>query len=159
MYRRPDTRAAPAPTSSPSSLAASVLQEVSNRAQAAPSSERALSATESLAGPIHMCTNSASFRNIINSHRAVVVCFSNMVTCPPCRMIAPVYEQLANEKGIKVGSPKGAAFVKVDMANPNGHGLAGDMGVRVMPTFMFYLNGKKVHYYLTLHSKSNIVFS
>lgn len=62
-------------------------------------------------------------------------------------MIAPVFEQLASEKGIKLGgggSSSGAVFAKIDMSIPAGNQLAGEWGVRVMPTFMFFLDGKKV---------------
>lgn len=62
-------------------------------------------------------------------------------------MIAPVYEQLASEKGVKIGagaSGKGAAFTKIDIRVGSGGTLAQEWGVRATPTFMFFLDGKKV---------------
>ncbi len=65
----------------------------------------------------------------------------------PCRMIAPIYEDLARNKGIRVGNNGvGAAFTKIDMSTPMGNQLASEWGVRVMPTFMFFLDGKKVYF-------------
>ncbi|KIY63395.1 DUF862-domain-containing protein [Cylindrobasidium torrendii FP15055 ss-10] len=153
MYRRPSAPGTPAPASTPSTpmnadLAGAILQAVANQAQgaAAPQANgHGLPATESLAAPLHPCTNSASFQNLLRTHKAVVANFSNVITCGPCRMIAPIYESLAHEKGVKVGTNGvGAAFTKIDMSAPGGNQLASEMGVRVMPTFMFFLDGKKV---------------
>ncbi len=59
-------------------------------------------------------------------------------------MIAPVYEQLARDKGVRVGTNGvGAVFTKIDMSTPSGNQLASQLGVRVMPTFMFFLDGIK----------------
>jgi len=57
--------------------------------------------------------------------------------CGPCRMIAPIFKKLAKEIGDK------AVFVKVDT---NGlHELSSRYGVRSLPTFKFFLGGKKVN--------------
>lgn len=57
--------------------------------------------------------------------------------CGPCRMVAPVVEELATEygeKGLKVG--------KVDVdANP---GTAARFGVRSIPTILFFKGGEVV---------------
>lgn len=54
--------------------------------------------------------------------------------CGPCRMIAPVYQQMSNEYRGR------AIFVKVDIQRDN-------VGVQIssMPTFQFYYNGKMTH--------------
>ncbi|KAK0464417.1 PPPDE putative peptidase domain-containing protein [Desarmillaria tabescens] len=157
MYHRPTPSATPAPTPLTSgqapdpALAASILQSVAEQAQrnVGSSTTRApmsLPATESLAAPLHQCTNSASFHNLLRTHRAVVANFSNVATCMPCRMIAPIYEDLARNKGVSVGNHGvGAAFIKIDMSTPMGNQLASEWSVRVMPTFMFFLNSKKIH--------------
>jgi len=54
--------------------------------------------------------------------------------------MAPVYKQLAKE----IGQEK-AVFTKVDMNDPNTYQLAQRYGVRSMPTFVFFYNGKKVN--------------
>eukprot|EP00956_Cyclotella_meneghiniana_P035498 scaffold115418_cov119-Cyclotella_meneghiniana.AAC.4 len=57
--------------------------------------------------------------------------------CGPCRMIAPIFKKLAKEVEGK------AVFVKVDTNAL--HELSGRYGVRSLPTFKFFLNGKKVN--------------
>ncbi|KAF9071216.1 PPPDE putative peptidase domain-containing protein [Rhodocollybia butyracea] len=150
MYRRPGTTPSqlPTPAATPNpELTASILQAVAARAQQdmqPPSSGTPLQATQSLAGPFHPVTNSASFQNALRTHKAVVVNFSNLITCAPCRQVAPVYEQLAHEKGTKTSGGAGAAFIKIDLATPSGNALGSEWSVRVMPTFMFFLDGKKI---------------
>lgn len=142
MYRRPSPGAQPPLVTTPA--ASSILEAVAARAT---TMHTPLAATESLAGSIHVCSNTASFGNVIRSHRAVVAIFTNIHTCPPCRAIAPVYEQLASEKGIRMngdGGRTGAAFVKIDMSTPGGHQVAQDWGISVMPTFKFFLDGKEI---------------
>ncbi|KAJ7935498.1 PPPDE putative peptidase domain-containing protein [Mycena leptocephala] len=150
MYSRPTPGApavAPPPPNQP--VAASLLQAVAAQAQASsstPSMPAApLAATESLAGPIHPSTNSASFRNLLRTHRAVVAFFTDYQGCPPCRMIAPVFEQLAADKGVRAAAGgRGAAFTKIDLRVGAGGTLATEWGVRVTPTFMFFLDGTKI---------------
>ncbi|KAH9979212.1 PPPDE putative peptidase domain-containing protein [Russula vinacea] len=90
-------------------------------------------------GPIHPSTNPASFRSLLGSHRAVVAMFTS-ATCPPCRMIEPVFEELARSKGqLQV------AFVKVDLGVGMGSMVAREYGVAATPTFGFFLDGKKTH--------------
>eukprot|EP00814_Leptocylindrus_danicus_P002647 CAMPEP_0116034128 /NCGR_PEP_ID=MMETSP0321-20121206/19415_1 /TAXON_ID=163516 /ORGANISM="Leptocylindrus danicus var. danicus, Strain B650" /LENGTH=105 /DNA_ID=CAMNT_0003510365 /DNA_START=154 /DNA_END=471 /DNA_ORIENTATION=+ len=55
--------------------------------------------------------------------------------CPPCRMIAPKFEQMAKDF-------PDVTFIKVDV--DEGQDVAAQAGVSCMPTFMFYKGGKKV---------------
>mmetsp|Transcript_9862 Transcript_9862/g.14771 ORF Transcript_9862/g.14771 Transcript_9862/m.14771 type:complete len:659 (+) Transcript_9862:139-2115(+) len=57
--------------------------------------------------------------------------------CGPCRMIAPIFKKLAQEVGEK------AVFVKVDTNAL--HELSSRYGVRSLPTFKFFLGGRKVN--------------
>ena len=57
-------------------------------------------------------------------------------SCGPCHMIAPAYKALADEYKGK------AIFLKVDVER--NHETSSSMGIRSMPTFQFYSNGKKV---------------
>lgn len=57
--------------------------------------------------------------------------------CGPCRMIAPIFKKLAQEIGGK------AVFVKVDTNAL--YELSSRYGVRSLPTFKFFLGGRKVH--------------
>ena len=145
MFRGPGENT-PTPTRSitpavPDAAAtSSVLQGVASRA--APFSSGTpgqLSATSSLTGRIHACTNPASFHSLLNTHRAVVAFFTS-ASCPPCRTIEPVFETLAMEKSVRPG----VAFTKIDMGVGRGVDVAGEYSVRVTPTFIFFLDGKNV---------------
>jgi thiol-disulfide isomerase/thioredoxin len=154
MFRRPTAggvpSTAPPPVSNPD-LASALLQGVASRATSnstpsylptsAPTSSSAPTptpATQTLASPIHLSTNPSSFHSVLRTHRALVAFFTS-TTCGPCRIIAPVFEELAAAK-----SRNGVAFTKIDLAVGMGSSVASEWGVRVTPTFVFFLDGKKV---------------
>lgn len=56
-------------------------------------------------------------------------------------MIAPIFEELAGEK-TKNGDS--VAFTKIDLDVGMGSAVAREWGVSVTPTFVFFLDGKKV---------------
>jgi thioredoxin 1 len=57
--------------------------------------------------------------------------------CGPCRMVAPIVEQLAEEYG-----EKGLKVAKLDVdANPS---ISARFGVRSIPTILFFKGGKLV---------------
>ncbi|KAF8517353.1 thioredoxin family protein [Hysterangium stoloniferum] len=141
MYRPPS--AAPStlpPSQAPTmDLGASLLQAVASQASSnayptpSPTPRRPSPATSTLTAPLQIATNPASLNAIVASHRCVSVFFTS-ATCPPCRLVEPVFEELARANaGSKV------AFVKVDL----GMGGVG-FDVRATPTFWFYLDGKKM---------------
>ncbi|KAI0279227.1 PUL domain-containing protein [Russula aff. rugulosa BPL654] len=123
----------------------SLLQSLSNRATgsslagSAPDSGYSTPSTSGASGPIHPSTNPSSFRSLLSTHRGVVAMFTS-ATCPPCRMIEPVFEDLARSK--KNGQ---IAFVKVDLGVGMGSMVAREYGVTATPTFGFFLDGKKIH--------------
>ncbi|KAI0248568.1 PPPDE putative peptidase domain-containing protein [Lactifluus subvellereus] len=95
--------------------------------------------------PIHVSTDPASFRRLLGAHRAVVAMFTS-ATCGPCRMIEPVFEELARAK--KAGGKErgdGVAFVKVDLGVGMGVMVAREHNVAATPTFGFFLDGKRIH--------------
>ncbi|KAH0832170.1 hypothetical protein J3R83DRAFT_13083 [Lanmaoa asiatica] len=135
--RPPPSTASPDPA-----LAASLLQAVAAQAtRGGPSlgdarstppapapapiaSSRAVLAPDApLAAPMHITTNPASFHSLLRSHRAVVAFFTS-ATCGPCRMIEPVFKELARSKSRPNG---GVGFAKVDLSV----GLGGAGGERV----------------------------
>lgn len=149
MYRRPSPQAPtpsiPTPISAANAspdpqLAASILQAVAARARSSMPTPSA--ATQTLTAPIHVITNPPSFQSFLRTHRAAVAFFTD-VNCGPCRMIEPVFERLSEEKGVKPDG-KGVGFAKIDIGVGLGQSLASQWGIRATPTFIFFLDGKKV---------------
>jgi thiol-disulfide isomerase/thioredoxin len=64
-------------------------------------------------------------------------------TCPPCRMIEPVFEELAREKA-KRGGEGQVVFAKVDLGVGMGSMVMREYGIAATPTFVFFLDEKKV---------------
>lgn len=69
--------------------------------------------------------------------------------CGPCRMIAPLIDEIANEKAgtVKVGK------VNVD-DNP---GIASKFRIQAIPTILIFKNGEKKDQITGLTSKSDLV--
>ena len=192
MYRRPTpgaAAAAPPPQTFNTPLASSLLQSVASQAggsgaglgQAsnsnpnpnprsrpngypAPTPVTPQPETNTVAAPLQVCSNQQHFNSILGSHRGVVAFFTSR-TCPPCRVVEPVFEEIALNKASSVGSTAGGgnggvgaaaagkggiAFVKVDLGGGGilgggGQVVASTYGVRVTPTFLFVVDGKKVY--------------
>ncbi|KAJ1959935.1 hypothetical protein GGI12_004078 [Dipsacomyces acuminosporus] len=78
----------------------------------------------------------------MKTHRAVVLYFTSF-TCPPCRVIAPIYEEMVKDKNAELlaaGSDKHILGIKIDCSMQ--HNIAAPFNVRGTPTFMFYLDGQ-----------------
>merc|ERR1712113_214408 len=72
-----------------------------------------------------------------NIAKDILVCVDFFATwCPPCRMIAPILEEMAKEFEGKV------LFLKVDV--DESEEIAGKEGIQAMPTFIFYKNGTRI---------------
>ncbi|KAI9462222.1 PPPDE putative peptidase domain-containing protein [Boletus coccyginus] len=158
----PPARVAPSTASPDPALAANLLQSVASQATTgglsaggtlspppapalAPvpvSPQLTLPAPDApLAAPMHITTNPASFHNLLSSYRAIVAFFTS-ATCGPCRMIEPVFEELAKSKSRANG---GVGFAKIDLSVGLGNTLAGEYQVHATPTFLFFLDGRKTH--------------
>ncbi|GAB6074145.1 thioredoxin [Nautilia lithotrophica] len=80
--------------------------------------------------------NAQNFADTVKNNDVVVVDFW-APWCGPCRMIAPIIEELAEEykeKGVVVGK------VNTDEAPE----IAGQFGIRSIPTVIFFKNGEAV---------------
>ena len=84
---------------------------------------------------IHPSTNPASFRNLLGAHRAVVAMFTS-ATCPPCRMIEPVFEELERAKAKAEGQQ--VAFVKVGLGVGMGSAGVNAPELRTQVDFLLY---------------------
>ncbi|KAH6911566.1 thioredoxin family protein [Coprinopsis sp. MPI-PUGE-AT-0042] len=148
MYRRPSAGTPTPPPVAPAAqqpinqeTAAALLQAVSTMAtqnQGASGSSQ----PNPIAGPIHIVTNTPSFASFLKTHKAAVAFFTSQ-TCPPCRMIEPVFERLAEEKGVRIDRD-GAGFAKIDLGVMGGSQLSSQYNVHATPTFLFFMDGQKV---------------
>jgi len=83
-----------------------------------------------ISAPLH-------FRTLLNGHTYLIADFY-ATWCPPCKQIAPIYNQLSTAHA----SPGKFAFVKVNVDEQRE--IAGQYGVTAMPTFMVFKDGKKI---------------
>lgn len=96
-----------------------------------------------------MQTNDANFQSdVLNSGTPVVVDFY-ADWCGPCKMLAPVLDEVSTEMGDKV------KIVKLNIdENPQ---AAAQYGVRSIPTMIMFSSGQAVSSKVGLHPKGSIV--
>ncbi|KDN52836.1 thioredoxin [Tilletiaria anomala UBC 951] len=77
------------------------------------------------------------FQDAIQGDKVVVIDFW-ATWCGPCKMVSPIFEKLSEGAAAdKVG------FYKVDVDEQEQ--IAQEVKVKVMPTFMFFKGGQKIH--------------
>ncbi|KAH7318348.1 PUL domain-containing protein [Stachybotrys elegans] len=69
--------------------------------------------------------------------QSCAVIFFTSATCGPCKVLYPVYDELAEEHGDK------ATFIKVDIALPQAAEAASKFSVRATPTIVTFLKGEE----------------
>lgn len=85
-------------------------------------------------GVIHM--DSAKFTETIKSSKVPVIVDYSAQWCGPCRMMAPIFERLANDFAGKI------IFGKVDIDEEPG--IAQAYGITAVPTFIIFKDAKPV---------------
>ncbi|POW04925.1 hypothetical protein PSTT_10044 [Puccinia striiformis] len=100
--------------------------------------------------PLISCSSVTNFDQELNQHYCVVANFTNERGCPPCRVIAPIYQNLAtklhsnpspNHHG-RQPKVKDIKFIKIDTASSIQ--LSQRYQIRATPTFKFFINKKEV---------------
>ena len=90
-----------------------------------------------MAGANTIAVTDANFQAEVESHKGLAIVDFWAEWCGPCRVIAPVLEQLAGEFG-----EKGLKVTKLDVdANQQ---TAMRFNVRSIPTLMFFKDGRHV---------------
>ncbi len=84
--------------------------------------------------PVHV--TSATFKSEVLEHPSLVVVDFFATWCGPCKMLAPVIEELAGEYDGKV------KLCKID-TDESGD-IAANYGIMGVPTVMFFKNGQKI---------------
>ena len=80
-------------------------------------------------------TSAAHWQEIVASAGGLPIIMDFTATwCPPCQMIKPIYEQLAQQYQGK------AILVKVDVDDRSD--IAQQFGINCMPTFIAYVGGE-----------------
>lgn len=136
--------------------------------QDASTSSNSNPAAQGLTSPLTVCSNLASFQNLLSSNDAFVVMFTS-ASCPPCmllpiefryrpsseftfsgRTIKPIFEDVAMQHAPTASSsllPKLAqqrvAFAIVDTSI--GREVSANCSISATPTFQFYLKGQRSH--------------
>ena len=83
---------------------------------------------------VHQVASKEEFHQYISSPTLVVVDFY-AVWCGPCKIISPYLEELSKQFA-------NVKFIKVDVDDLED--VASEVGIRAMPTFKAFKNGKEV---------------
>ena len=82
-------------------------------------------------------TQPLHFRTLLTGHTYLIADFY-ATWCPPCKQIAPIYDQLSTT----YAAPGKFAFVKVNV--DEAREIAAQYGIQAMPTFLLFKDGKQV---------------
>ena len=91
--------------------------------------------------------NESEFKELVEETDKTVLVDFYATWCGPCRMLAPILEEVANEVNIEI--------YKVDVDECEN--VAKRYGILSIPTMIMFKNGKEVEKVIGLRSKEEIV--
>jgi len=102
-----------------------------------------------MSSPHVVAVNESNFdAEVVNTKTPVLVDFW-AEWCGPCKMIAPILEEIANEK---------AGAVKVAKVNVDeNQGLSSKFGIRAIPTLLFFKDGSVREQIVGMTSKRDLI--
>ncbi|WP_297404380.1 thioredoxin [uncultured Cetobacterium sp.] len=91
--------------------------------------------------------NNSNFKNEVIEKKGIVLVDFWADWCGPCKMLAPILEELSSETSAVIGK------VNVDESGD----LAGEYGIRSIPTMIIFKDGEKVDQIVGLRQKSELI--
>ncbi|CAO1617341.1 unnamed protein product [Jaminaea pallidilutea] len=102
------------------------------------------SGSQGKAADLYNVTTAQQLDGLLKDWPCSIVLFTNTQTCPPCKVIHPVFESLASEYAPKSPSDRQIAFVVVD-SSPASMSLMSSHGIRGTPTFKCFVGAAQRH--------------
>ncbi|KAJ4136123.1 hypothetical protein NW768_003731 [Fusarium equiseti] len=89
-------------------------------------------------GGVKNITNASEFDRVMTGAKSsCAVVFFTSATCPPCKTLYPIYDQLAEEVGEK------ATLMKIDISQPQQHEIGSRYSISATPTIVTFLHGEE----------------
>ncbi|KAH7152105.1 PUL domain-containing protein [Dactylonectria estremocensis] len=97
--------------------------------------------SQAVSAPRHtvkVVSDPSQFNQLLEQAKpSCAIVFFTSDTCPPCKMLYPVYDELAQEFGDKL------TLIKVNISQPGGHQIGSQFSIRATPTLITFLKGEK----------------
>ncbi|KAL7823891.1 DUF862 domain-containing protein [Trichoderma gracile] len=88
--------------------------------------------------PVRCVTSQSELTALLGHAKgSCAVVFFTSATCPPCKMLYPLYDELADEFAGK------ATLIKIDIAQPQASLVASQYSISATPTFITFLKGQQ----------------